>query len=87
MILSWWLECMLSWKKLTAGTKNGAPNASNKTILSFSSEIFKLSPKDIPVLINDSLREKEFSEDKLIEYADKKPTGEIAAPRSRRPWP
>ena len=53
---------MLDWKKLTAGTKKGAPNASNKAILSFLSEIFKLSPNDIPVLRYESSKEKELAE-------------------------
>ena len=78
---------MLDWKKLTAGTKKGAPNASNRAILSFLSEIFKLFPNEIPVLRYEPSKEKELVKDKLPEYADKRPTGEIAAPRSKSPWP
>ena len=52
---------------LTAGAKKGAPNASNKTILSFLSEIFKLSPKDTPVLRYELFKEKELAEDRLPE--------------------
>ena len=48
---------------------------------------FKLSPKDNPVFIEELLKEKGFEEDKFSLYADKKPTGEIAAPKSSRPWP
>ena len=38
-----------------------------KTILSFLSEIFKLSPKEIPVLRYELFKEKELAEDRLPE--------------------
>ena len=69
------------------GKKNGAPNASKKAMFKSFKATFRLSPKDKPVLIEELLKEKEFEEDKFSLYADKKPTGEIAAPKSRRPWP